>query len=141
MATEAQRYTKCSICGTWQNLFLALSLALLIREQNLFLHGARENSFPPEYIDYLESFPRYAKLDGPDRTYGQLVFDLGWRPFLKRLVRLTTWRVDEDGNCPAFIALIIVWAYRIMWLYHDYIHRHILGRGDGGKLHWEDVGK
>ncbi|KAL7811114.1 hypothetical protein V8C26DRAFT_437622 [Trichoderma gracile] len=110
------------------------------RYVNLFLHGAIENNLPPEYIQYLESFPRYHKIEGRDRTYGQLVFDAGWRPSLKRLVRLTTWRVDADGNCPAFIALIIVWAYRLMWLYHDYVHQYILGRGDGGKIHWKKLG-
>ncbi|KKP00669.1 AMP-binding enzyme [Trichoderma harzianum] len=96
------------------------------RYVNLFLHGARENNLPPEYIKYLESFPRYLKLEGSDRTYGQLVFDAGWRPFLKRMVRLTTWRVDDDGNCPTYIALTIVWAYRLMW-------------GDGGKILWEAI--
>ncbi|PTB62207.1 hypothetical protein BBK36DRAFT_1172763 [Trichoderma citrinoviride] len=109
------------------------------RYLDLFLHGGMENNLPPKYIQYLESFPRYVKLEGRDRTYGQLVFDMGWRPFLKRLVRLTTWRVDEDGNCPAFIAWIIVWAYRIMWLYHDYVHQYILGSGDGGKIHWKTL--
>ncbi|TFB01503.1 Nonribosomal peptide synthetase 10 [Trichoderma ghanense] len=109
------------------------------RYVNLFLHGAIENNLPSEYIQYLESFPRYLKLEGRDRTYGQLVFDAGWRPFLKRLVRLTTWRVDGDGNCPAFIALIIVWAYRVMWLYHDYVHQYMLGAGDGGKIYWKKL--
>ncbi|KAL5453656.1 hypothetical protein PMIN07_007881 [Paraphaeosphaeria minitans] len=106
------------------------------RYLNLFLEGAKENNLPPQYIQYLESFPRYHKIEGSKRTYGQLVFDAGWRPFLKRLVRLTTWRVDEDGNCPIFIAVLIVWLYQLMWSYHDYVHSPVFGRGDGEKLIW-----
>ncbi|KAL6895116.1 hypothetical protein GGI43DRAFT_429214 [Trichoderma evansii] len=109
------------------------------RYMSIFLQGAKENNLPKDYIRYLESFPRYHKREGPDRTWGQLVFDLGWRPFLKRLIPLTVWRVDEEGNCTAYVAFIIVWAYRMMWLYHDYIHLYILGRGDGGKICWKVV--
>ncbi|KAH7361344.1 hypothetical protein BKA66DRAFT_471065 [Pyrenochaeta sp. MPI-SDFR-AT-0127] len=107
------------------------------RYLNLFLEGAKESGLPTEYISYLESFPKYHKIEGKERTYGQLIFDLGWRPFLKRLVRLTTWRVDEDGNCPFWIAVLIVWLYQLMWSYHDYVHVPIFGRGDGGKLLWK----
>ncbi|OAQ61128.2 gliotoxin biosynthesis protein GliK [Pochonia chlamydosporia 170] len=89
------------------------------RYMRLFIDGAKENKFGKEYIEYLENFPAYHKVEGPGRTYGQLVFDLGWRPFLKRLIRLTTWNVDKDGNCPVYIAFIIVWLYKFMWFYHD----------------------
>ncbi|KAF2092845.1 hypothetical protein NA57DRAFT_69592 [Rhizodiscina lignyota] len=109
------------------------------RYVNLFLEGARDNNFPAEYIEYLEQFPRYHKLEGLQKTYGQLIFDRGWRPFLKRLVRLTTWNVDADGNCPIFVAVVIVWLYQLMWSYHDCFHRHIFGEGDGGKLYWTRV--
>ncbi|KAK5988152.1 Gamma-glutamyl cyclotransferase verK [Cladobotryum mycophilum] len=109
------------------------------RYVNLFLQGAKDNNLSPEYIEYLERFPRYHKIEGPERTLGQYVFDNGWRPFLKRLVRTTTWNVDEDGNCPIFVARTIVWLYQAMWTYHDCVHKHIFGEGDGGKLLWTEV--
>ncbi|KAK7178675.1 gliotoxin biosynthesis protein [Paraphaeosphaeria sporulosa] len=104
------------------------------RYVDLLLEGARENALPAHYIRYLESFPRYQKVMGNKKTYGQLVFDAGWRPFLRRLVRLTYWRVDKNGNCPSYIAIIVVWVYQLMWMYHDYMHCPMFGRGDGGKL-------
>ncbi|CAH0018879.1 unnamed protein product [Clonostachys rhizophaga] len=109
------------------------------RYMNIFLQGARDHNLPPAYIEYLEKLPRYQKVEGPERTAGQLVFDRAWRPFLKRLVRITTWKVDEDGNCPFYVAHIIVWLYQLMWKYHDLIHRHIFEEGDGGKLHYVRV--
>lgn len=78
-------------------------------------------------------------MEGPERTFGQRIFDEVWRPLLKTLVRLTTWNVDQDGNCPIYIALIIIGLYKAMWMYHDYFHRYVFGEGDGGKLHWKIV--
>nr|QPI70974.1 Glutamylcyclotransferase [Chaetomium cochliodes] len=89
------------------------------------------------------SFPAYTlKAKFPQRPSGipsaryMLVFDWGWRPVLKRIVRLTTWRVNEDGNCSVLLALLIVRLYQLMWTYHDVIHTRIFGEGDGSKLYW-----
>ena len=55
---------------------------------------------------------------------------------MKRIVRLTTWRVDGDGNCSVLLGLLIVRLYQMMWAYHDFVHRRVFGEGDGGKLRW-----
>lgn len=48
------------------------------------------------------------------------------------------WKVDGNGNCSPLLARFIVGLYRVMWGYHDRVHVHIFGRGDGGKLVFEN---
>ncbi|KAL1622599.1 hypothetical protein SLS56_008710 [Neofusicoccum ribis] len=107
------------------------------RYLDLFIGGAKGNGLPQTYVDYLESLPRYQK--AARTTAGALIFEYTWRPFLKRVVRLTTWNVDSEGNCPAWVAFTCVFLYELMWKYHDCIHRHIWGSGDGGKLEFIHV--
>ncbi|CAI7602458.1 unnamed protein product [Penicillium glandicola] len=104
------------------------------RYMNLLLEGAEENYLPQFYVDYLRALPSYQKPEKPHSTWGQYIFDYGWRPFLRQVVRLKHFRVDEQGNCPEWIGRIIVFLYQSMWRYHDSLHTGLFGSGDGGKL-------
>lgn len=110
---------------------------LTVAPKDLFISGAKGNGLPQTYVDYLESLPRYQKPARP--TVGALIFEYTWRPFLRRVVRLTTWNVDSEGNCPAWVAFTCVFLYKLMWKYHDCIHRYIWGSGDGGKLNFVQI--
>lgn len=53
---------------------------------------------------------------------------------LKQVVKLTKWNVDDNGNCPGWVASLIIFLYESMWVYHDHVHRKVFAGGDGGKL-------
>ncbi|OJJ45946.1 hypothetical protein ASPZODRAFT_17375 [Penicilliopsis zonata CBS 506.65] len=104
------------------------------RYMNLFRAGAKEYNLPASYIEYLNWLPCY-EAPSKDRAWpmGQYLFEYGWRPLARQVIRLTT-RTDERGNCSPLLAQCIVALYRGMWRYHDSLHVHLFGRGDGGKL-------
>ncbi|KAF7596692.1 hypothetical protein BBP40_000615 [Aspergillus hancockii] len=95
------------------------------RYMGLFLSGAEENALPQPYLDYLSWLPSYTPTKGRDRPFGQYIFEYLWRPFLKRVVQLTTVKVDDMGNCSPVLARLIVALYNTMWKYHDTVHVRI----------------
>ncbi len=38
---------------------------------------------------------------------------------------------SQTGNAPAWVIVLVRTVVRVMWLYHDYIHAPVWGRGDG----------
>lgn len=107
--------------------------------QTLFRDGAAAMKLPEHYIKYLEEFPAYQKPRPGEEPYGTFIFTYMWRPMLKQVVRLTLVGVDTDGNCPQWVAILIVFLYQAMWFYHDVFHRRVFTRGDGGKLRFCNV--
>ncbi|KAF2219178.1 hypothetical protein BDZ85DRAFT_285643 [Elsinoe ampelina] len=103
------------------------------RYADLLLEGARELDLPKAYLNFLEEHPRY---EGAAQTWlgGSWVFAWIWRPFLGRVVRMKYWWVNEEGNCPRWIAWLVVSLYRLMWWYHDVVHASVFVPGDGGKI-------
>lgn len=109
------------------------------RCQTLFRDGAAAMELPKDYRDYLSCLPVYVKPLPGEEPLGTWAFSWLWRPFLKQIVRLTTYRVDQDGNCPEWVAILIVVLYNLMWVYHDCVHRKVFTSGDGGKMYYVDA--
>lgn len=104
--------------------------------QTLFREGAESMDLPLEYLEYLRALPHYSKPREGKEPVGTWIFTYFWRPLIKTTVKLHRLQVDADGKGPRWTAILIVALYQIMWIYHDYIHRHVFGAGDGGKMQY-----
>lgn len=93
-------------------------------------------NLPQSYLEYLRALPDYSKPDPGQEPAGMWIFTYLWRPFVRTTTKLHKYKVDADGNCPRWVAILIVALYQIMWAYHDYIHRRIFSSGDGGKFRY-----
>ncbi|KAL3432236.1 hypothetical protein BDV09DRAFT_197936 [Aspergillus tetrazonus] len=107
------------------------------RYLKIIKEGAEEHGLPDEYCGYLGSLPCFV----PDKTWlhwlGAVIFlCVGRRAvwILARIVRRAVSR--NNGMCPAWYGFLILYAYTAMWLWHDYIHAPMFGRGDGGHVRY-----
>lgn len=106
------------------------------RYLTLLREGAEEHGLPQKYREYLENLPHFT----PGTTW---LNQLGATTFLgpgKRIVRTLAKRVKQatntNGECLTWYGALIYYVYTSMWLWHDYVHAPIFGRGDGGPIQY-----
>lgn len=88
---------------------------------------------PPTYQTFLASIPTYHPPEGPLPKLGAALFLAFWVPIMSLVEKITkaSLRTRKDGNAPYWVIAMVRIVVLIMWLYHDYVHSPIWGRGDG----------
>ena len=100
--------------------------------QNLLIQAATEHQLPPEYQTYLKSHPAFTADTSRRAKTGTAIFQFLWMGHLQRIMRwIKSVAKDEDGNSPRWTGTVVWATFNLMWLYHDWIHARIWGRGDG----------
>jgi len=97
------------------------------------IHGAEELLLPESYRKYLELVPSYRPPEAIRRRLGATIFLAFWIPMMSFAEALTkvTANYDGQGNVPELVKFIVRFILRAMWLYHDFFHSYLWGRGDG----------
>lgn len=87
---------------------------------------------PAAYQEFLERIPRYPPPSEAVTRMGAAIFLGFWVPVMSAMERLTkaSLRRSKTGNAPDWVVLIVRAVVIAMWLYHDYVHAPIWGRGD-----------
>ncbi|KAH7303240.1 hypothetical protein B0I35DRAFT_455322 [Stachybotrys elegans] len=101
------------------------------RYMNLVRTGASE-SLPASYQAFLAKLPQYQPPDAPFPKLGATLFLAFWGPAMGAMEKITKANLKQH---PGEVDLWVVGLARamvvVMWMYHDYIHAPIWGRGDG----------
>ncbi|KAI0390345.1 hypothetical protein F5Y17DRAFT_445249 [Xylariaceae sp. FL0594] len=103
------------------------------RYMGLLRTGADEAELPPSYQDFLASIPVYLPPREIIPKIGATVFLIFWLPVMSVAERVTrrSLRHSKTGNAPTWVIALVRGIVFTMWLYHDYVHGPLWGRGDG----------
>ncbi|KAI1821874.1 hypothetical protein F4861DRAFT_431264 [Xylaria intraflava] len=104
-----------------------------IRYMGLLRAGAEEADMPPSYQEFLAGLQTYSPPTGLLPSTGAALFLAFWVPIMSMAEKITkaSLKRSETGNAPTWVIGLVRFIVFIMWLYHDYIHAPIWGRGDG----------
>lgn len=102
-----------------------------LRSQGLLIRGAKEHSLPKEYQDRLLAQQTFACPQSFRFQVGKFLFDSFWQRVAAHIEMGVHRYKDEDGNVPGWFLIIFDLLLWTMWIYHDYFHSVIWGRGDG----------
>ncbi|KKK18203.1 hypothetical protein P175DRAFT_0545087 [Aspergillus ochraceoroseus IBT 24754] len=101
------------------------------RYMDLLIRGAAEHSLPANYQKQLVSHPTFQPLQTYRYRTGKWLFDSCWQRVAFWIQRGIHRFKDNEGNVPGWFLIIFDCLLWTMWVYHDYIHSAIWGRGDG----------
>ncbi len=102
--------------------------------QTLLREGAEEQGLPASYQEYLNSLPAFEAGETWRNRLGASTFLWFGRRIVRTLARRVRNATNADGQCPEWYGNLIRVVYNSMWLWHDYVHAPIFGRGDGGGM-------
>ena len=99
--------------------------------QKLLVQGAEERCLPETYQKRLKDTPTFHPGQSTRRKIGKWTFELVW-------IRVSIWIQrgivrfkDQQGDVPPWFLIIFDCLLWLMWVYHDWIHSVLWGRGDG----------
>ncbi|KAF2014405.1 hypothetical protein BU24DRAFT_423360 [Aaosphaeria arxii CBS 175.79] len=103
------------------------------RYLGLIRTGAEEAQMPDAYQKFLARIPTYTKPKDRLRMIGASLFLAFWVPIMSMMEKITKAALKSSGkaNAPRWVILLVRFVVISMWLYHDYVHSPIWGRGDG----------
>ncbi|KAI1421996.1 hypothetical protein F5Y12DRAFT_661373 [Xylaria sp. FL1777] len=103
------------------------------RYMNLLRIGAEEAKMPRSYQTYLAQIPVYLKPTKLVTRIGAALFLAFWVPVMGLAEKITkaSLKRSETGNAPIWVIALVRSIVFTMWLYHDFFHGPIWGRGDG----------
>ncbi|KAI0856112.1 hypothetical protein F4860DRAFT_424433 [Xylaria cubensis] len=103
------------------------------RYMGLLRTGADEAELPSSYQDFLASIPVYYPPRKMIPKIGAMLFLLFWVPVMSVAERITkrSLRRSKTGNAPMWVIALVRSIVFTMWLYHDYVHAPLWGKGDG----------
>ncbi|CAG8369928.1 unnamed protein product [Penicillium salamii] len=103
----------------------------ILTSQGLLIQGAKEHSLPTPYQERLLSQPTFVRPIGYRCNAGKWLFDIFWQRVSRYIEMGVHYFKNEDANVPRWFLIIFDCLLWTMWLYHDYFHSVIWGRGDG----------
>ncbi|KAJ5879740.1 hypothetical protein N7455_003205 [Penicillium solitum] len=116
------------------NISLAYERLPSERYMGLLIRGAKEQSLPQLYQDRLLSQPTFTSPESYRFQIGTWLFSSFWQRVAVRIEMGVHRFKDNEGNVPRWFLVIFDFLLWTMWLYHDYAHSIIWGRGDGLKF-------
>ncbi|KAA8895462.1 hypothetical protein FN846DRAFT_969630 [Sphaerosporella brunnea] len=103
------------------------------RYMDIIEDGAAESGLPVEYRGYLAEVGRYEGPRGLRRRLGAALFLAVWVPVMSIVHRLVEMTIGIDGLAPPGVRAVVRAVFVLMWLWHDYVHAPVWGRGDGAE--------
>ncbi|KAF2869627.1 hypothetical protein BDV95DRAFT_546675 [Massariosphaeria phaeospora] len=101
------------------------------RYLNLLILGAKEHSLPAPYQNALSTVPTFQPGVSARYKIGKWLFDSFWQRVAQQIERNVGRFKNERGIVPAWFLTVFDLLLWTMWIYHDYFHSAIWGRGDG----------
>lgn len=88
---------------------------------------------PQSYRKFLANFPVFRLSEDLIARIGASLFLAFWVPIMTIMERITkaSLRKNDTGNAPMWVITLVRLVVSGMWLYHDFVHAPIWGRGDG----------
>ncbi|CAI6334287.1 unnamed protein product [Periconia digitata] len=124
--------------------FAARSLATVLRRlakpseryMGLLRTGANEADMPHSYQKFLKNILTYTPPTAAMPRLGAAIFLAFWIPVMSVMEKITKSSLKRSGEAeaPTWVVLMVRVVVHSMWLYHDYVHSPIWGRGDGMEL-------
>ncbi|KAK8044764.1 hypothetical protein PG993_004788 [Apiospora rasikravindrae] len=104
-----------------------------VRYMTLLQTGAVEAHVPPSYQKFLAGIPVYHAPTQPFAKLGATLFLAFWGRIMSLMEKITktSLKNSKTGNAPVWVIVMVRVVVITMWLYHDFIHAPIWGRGDG----------
>ncbi|KAJ5348115.1 uncharacterized protein N7506_001368 [Penicillium brevicompactum] len=103
------------------------------RYMGLLIRGAKEHSLPEQYQDRLIAQRTFVRPQSTRFQVGKFLFDSFWQRVAIYIEKGVHRFKDGDGNVPGWFLIIFDLLLWTMWVYHDYFHSVVWGRGDGLK--------
>jgi hypothetical protein len=95
--------------------------------------GAKESQIPPDYQHYLSVIAVYQLPTSAWTKVGAFIFVTLWGPVFQKMEGYTKRTVQEDGNAPSYVIMLVRLVMFVMWGSHDLFFAPVFGRGDGLK--------
>ncbi|KZF23918.1 hypothetical protein L228DRAFT_266292 [Xylona heveae TC161] len=101
------------------------------RYLGLLVRGARDHSLPEPYQNRLAAHATFHPLQTRRYQIGKWLFSSFWQRVAYWIERGVHRFKGPDGCVPKWFLIIFDCLLWTMWIYHDYVHCHLWGRGDG----------
>jgi hypothetical protein len=99
------------------------------RYLKLITDGAAELALPLEYQKYLNEIRPYT-ITTKRQAIGKTFSVSMWVPFVVLCLWLNRLLKDEEGKSPKWLAVLMGWIFKAMWLNYDTFWKHVCGDGE-----------